>query len=75
MTYREALELGKHKQLTVDGALDHDSELEFGVEDGYNSSTFYLSVADLLELRDHIDAVLADARLRKHKEDLEKEEQ
>jgi hypothetical protein len=62
VTHRKELELGKYKQLTIDPQLDRDGELEFYFEDGYNSSTFYLTVEDLIKLRDHIDAVLGEGK-------------
>jgi len=65
MTYnerRETLEISKG-QLEVEPVLDHDGELEISTgwdrcENGPHY--FFLTVADMIALRDHIDAVLEE---------------
>lgn len=66
MTTRNALKLGTGRmKLIVEPELDRDAELELYTDEGdcdWGNHYFFLTVADLIKLRDHIDAVLADGK-------------
>lgn len=62
MTQRKPLGLGRRKALIFDSALDSDYELNVELENCDYGHDLWLSVAELIALRDHIDSILEERK-------------